>query len=125
MTATIENIKSLHETLISDLTKSVFPDGTYNLNPLEAVEFTDGYQVSFCNVGDEYSADDYMFVTSMFAEISTDGVAYAGKFDGTAEVSYHIKNKLTAIKYAKMFNQISIWDWKNSKEIPTGGTGKR
>ena len=121
----IESIKALHSDMLNSLCSDAYADGTYNLETLEPVSFDDGFQVSFCNVGDNYSADDYLFICSMFSEVSSDGIVYAGKYDGTAEISFHFSDKLTAIKYAKKFNQISIWDWKACDEIKTGGTGKR
>ena len=120
MTSTTKN---LHSELIAKL--ATFEDGTYNLNTLETVEFNHGFQVTFCQIGDNYTDDDYEFIVEMFREMSEDGVVYLGKFEGSAEISFLFTDKLTAIKYAKMFNQISIWDWKNSEEIKTGGTGKR
>ena len=114
-----------HKTAIKALNVETFEDGTYDLSTLETVEFNHGYQVSFCNVGDKYNDDDYEFITTMFSEASEDGKTYLGKFCGTAEISYLFTNKETAIKYAKMFNQVSIWDWKNCEEIKTGGTGER
>lgn len=117
--------KSIHADAIARIATPAFEDGTYDLSTLETVEFSDGYQVTFCQVGDDYSADDYEFLVAMFTEISTDGKVYAGKFDGSAEISFHVKDKNVAIKYAKMFNQVSIWDWKNADEIKTGGTGIR
>lgn len=120
---TTTTIKALHTEAIKALFNK--EDGTYDLSTLVPVSFDHGYQVSFCNIGDNYTDDDYEFIATMFAEVSADGKTYAGKFEGTAEVSFYFTDKLTAIKYAKMFNQISIWDWKNSDEIKTGGTGKR
>ena len=126
MTTTIKTTtKALHEALICKLSSDDFTSGTYNLNTLETVEFSRGYQVSFCCIGDNYTDEEYGFINAMFAELSSDGIAYAGKFEGTPEVSYHISNKKTAIRLAKKFNQISIWDWKNGDTIETGGTGIR
>ena len=125
MTTTTTSTKALHAEAIRKLSSDSFADGTYNLNTLEAVEIDHGYQVTFCQVGDNYSDDDYDFITAMFLEVSEDGIVYGGKFDGCAEISFLFTSKLTAVKYAKMFNQISIWDWKNCEEIKTGGTGKR
>lgn len=125
MTTTATTTKALHAEAVEKLASPVFPDGTYNLKTLEAVSFNKGYQVSFCNVGDDYTADDYEFIVAMFTEISVDGVAYLGKFDGCSEISFHIMNKGTAIKYAKMFNQISVFDWSAMDCIPTGGTGRK
>ena len=125
MTTTTLNTQALHTLYMDALNDSKYADGTYVLATAEPVEFSDGYQVSFCQIGDNYTADDYDFIVAMFSEISIDGIVYLGKFDGSAEISFHIKNKGIATKYAKMFNQYSIWDWKNSKNVLTGGTGRR
>ena len=125
MTTTTNTIKALHETMIAQLTSPVYPDGTYNLETMKAVDFDHGYQVTFCQVGDDYTDDDYEFLCAMFSEVSSDGIVYAGKFGGTPEVSFHFTSCENAIKYAEMFNQVSIWDWKNADEIKTGGTGAR
>lgn len=122
MTTAIKTTKALHEEILHKLAS--FEDGTYNLETLEAVEFNKGYQVTFCQVGDNYSDDDYDFLVSMFTEVSSDGIVYAGVF-GNPEISFHFANLETAIRYAKKFNQISVWDWKNGCEIKTGGTGAR
>ena len=114
-----------HKSAISAISSDSFEDGTYDLSTLETVEFNHGYQVTFCQIGDNYNDDDYEFIVTMFTEASEDGKTYLGKFDGSAEISFLFADKLTAIKYAKMFNQISVWDWKNGAEIKTGGTGKR
>ena len=124
MTTTMST-KALHAEAIRKLSNNAFADGTYNLRTMEAVEFNHGFQVTFCQIGDDYSEDDYDFISAMFSEVSEDGIVYGGQFDGSAEISFLFTDKLTAIKYAKMFNQISIWDWKNCEEIKTGGTGKR
>lgn len=115
--------KDLHTTAINNLT--ALEDGTYDLATLTPVSFNHGYQVTFCQIGDDYTADDYEFMVAMFSEVSEDGKTYVGKFEGSAEVSFLFADKLTAIKYAKMFNQVSVWDWKNCEEIKTGGTGRR
>ena len=117
--------KVLHEMAIAALRTDKYEDGTYNVSTLESVEFDHGYQVTFCQVGDNYSDDDYEFLVAMFREASEDGEVYAGKFGGEPEISFLFGNKADAVKYAKMFNQISIWDWKAMDEIKTGGTGKR
>lgn len=124
MTNTIETTKALHESIIKTLHNGAYEDGTYNINTMESVSFEKGYQVSFYTIGMQYSADDYEFIASMFAEFSIDGIAYVGYFDGCAEISYRIADKMTAVKLAKMFNQVSVWDWKNCECIATDGTGR-
>lgn len=39
------------------------------------------------------------------------------------DVSHNIASMSKAVKAGKRFNQIAIWDVKNSREIHTGGTG--
>ena len=118
-------LKALHAEAIKALNSEKYTSGTYNLSTLEKVSFNKGYQVTFCQVGDNYTPDDYEFLCAMFCEMSDDGIAYAGKFGGYPEVSFHFSNKADAIRYAKKFNQISIWDWKADDQILTGGTGER
>lgn len=122
---TTTTTKAMHEAAIEALNDKRFPDGTYNLATMKTVEFATGYQVTFCQVGDNYSADDYDFLVAMFTELSTDGNVYAGKFGGTPEISFHFSDMAAAIRMAKKFNQVSIWNWKACDEIKTGGTGAR
>jgi len=118
-------LKAKHTELIKNLASDKYTDGTYNLATMAKVEMDSGYQVTFCQLGDNYTEDDYEFLCAMFIEMSDDGIAYAGKFCGYPEVSFHFARKADAIKYAKMFNQISIWDWSVGEAIETGGTGRR
>ena len=116
--------KTAHESIIAKLHNGAYADGTYDAETLSPVSFETGYQVSFYTIGMELTADDYEFISAMFAEFSMDGRAYVGFFDGCAEISYRIADKLTAVKLARMYNQIAIWDWKNSECIATNGTGR-
>ena len=125
MTTTIKTAKTLHNEAIEKLSSDLFSDGTYDIDTCESVEFNKGYQVTFWNIGDDYSDERYDYLVSLFTELSMDGKTYLGKFDGSAEISWRFSNKKLAKKYAKLFNQISIWDWKHCEEIKTGGTGKR
>lgn len=125
MTTATTSTKALHESLLKELASEKYSDGTYNLATMESVDFSNGYQVTFCQIGDDYTADDYDFLVAMFTESSTDGNVYAGKFESTPEISFHFSDKAMAIRYAKMFNQISIWDWNAGHDIKTGGTGAR
>ena len=124
MTTTTTSTKAIHEAKIAALSASTYEDGTYDLDTMTTVEFEAGYQVSFCQIGDDYTDDDYEFLVAMFKEVS-DGTVYAGKFECTPEISFHFTSKALAIAYAKKFNQISIWDWSKGDQILTGGTGTR
>lgn len=120
-----ENTLTEHQRAISELSSSKYPDGTYNLKTLKPLSYNNGYQVSFCRIGDNYSPKEYAAKVNEFLDVSSDKIASAGKFQSTPEVSFHIKDKSVAIKKAKKYNQIGIWDWKNDATIETGGTGKR
>ena len=89
------------------------------------MEYDDGYQVTFCQIGDDYTASVYADRVNEFLGYSSDGRTLAGKFEGTPEISFHVPDRATAIRLARKYNQISIWDWENGDEIRTGGTGRR
>ena len=120
-----ENTLAEHQRATKELSSSKYPDGTYNVKTLKPVSYNSGYQVTFCRIGDNYSPKEYAAKVNEFLDISSDKIASAGKFQGTPEVSFHVKDKSVAIKKAKKYNQIGIWDWKNDATIETGGTGKR
>ena len=121
----IETIKATTEAKIARLNDSIFPDGTYNLDTMKPVEFSTGYQVTFSQIGDAYTDDEYEFLVAMFREMSSDGAVYAGKFGGYPEISFHFSNRDLAVKLAKKFNQYSVWNWKIYDNLITGGTGIR
>ena len=117
--------KKKHEEAIKKLESNEYEDGTYNLGSMKQVEYDDGYQVTFCQIGDDYTEDEYAELCNEFLDESTDEVVSAGKFGGTPEVSFHVKDRETAERLAKKYNQVSIWDWENYNQIGTGGTGRR
>lgn len=117
--------QSSHASAISHLSSPNIPDGTYDLGTMKAVEYNRGYQVTFCQIGDNYTPNEYADKVNEFLNHSSDGRTSAGKFGGTPEVSFHVSNRRTAIRLAKKYNQVSVWDWKDCNEILTGGTGRR
>lgn len=117
--------QSQHRQAMNKLNSSSYDDGTYDINTLQPVSYDSGYQVTFSQIGDNYSDSEYAGKVNEFLSISSDGKTLAGKFEGTAEISFHCNSKQKAISLAKKYNQISIWDWKNCDEIKTGGTGRR
>lgn len=118
------NTQSVHREAITRLSGPEYEDGTYDLNGLTPVSYDSGYQVTFCQVGDNYSDTEYAGKVNEFLSASSDGIVSAGKF-GTPEISFHVDNRRQAIRLAKKYNQISVWDWANQTEIKTGGTGER
>jgi hypothetical protein len=100
-------------------------DGTYDLENLNSISYNKGYQVTFSQIGDNYNEIDFDDKVKEFIKLSSDNKVSAGKFESTPEISFNFESKKEAIKIAKKYNQISIYDWKEHDEIKTGGTGKR
>ena len=120
-----EKTQAEHKQAVKELSSNKYEDGTYDIKTKKTVEFDNGYQVTFCQIGDNYSDADYAKKVNECLSLSSNGKTYAGKFEGTPEISFHCANKQQAIEYAKANNQISIWDWEKCEEIKTGGTGRR
>ena len=117
--------QSVHKRAVQELSDSKYEDGTYDISTRKTVEFNKGYQVTFCQIGDNYSDSEYQQKVNECLKLSSDGKTYAGKFESTPEISFHCNSREQAIAYAKANNQISIWDWENCDQILTGGTGRR
>ena len=122
MTATAKT-QSEHRQAIKDLDSDKYEDGTYDISTKKSVDFPKGFQYTFCQIGDDYSDDDYAKKVNSSLALSSNGSTYAGKFGGTPEISFHCNGKDEAIEYARANNQVSIWDWENCLTIKTGGTG--
>ena len=118
------NTQAEHMSKVTALASASYSDGTYDLDSMTPVEYSRGYQVTFSQIGDRYSAAEYADRVNEFLAVSSDGKTLAGKFEGTPEISFHVSNKRVAVRLAKKYNQISIWDWGNCDEIKTGGTGR-
>lgn len=117
--------KSFHESQVQKLNSKSYKDGTYDLDTLTRVDYNSGFQVTFSQIGDNYSDAEYASKVNEFLAVSSDGRTLAGKFEGTPEVSFHCNDRATAVRLARKYNQISIWDWATCDEIKTGGTGRR
>lgn len=117
--------QSFHASAIRQLSSPSVPDGTYNLDTMSTVEYSRGYQVTFSQIGDNYSAEEYASKVNEFLNASSDGIVSAGKYGGTPEVSFHVSDRRTAIRLAKKYNQESVFDWRAGDVIFTGGTGIR
>lgn len=119
------NHYKFHQEQVKKLESSKYEDGTYNVGSLKPVSFEKGYQFTFCQIGDDYSELEYnRLVNSILGKIE-DKNAYAGKFESSPEISFHTNDLKFALEIARRYNQISIWDWQECKEIKTGGTGRR
>ena len=119
------NTQREHKSVVDLLNDSKYSDGTYDISNLRQIEYDHGYQVTFCQIGDNYSRAEYADKVNEFLNVSSDGKTLAGKFQGTPEISFHVNDLQTALALARKYNQISIWDWANDTDISTGGTGRR
>lgn len=120
-----EKMKSRHDRIIKELDRDEYNVGTYDMDTLKPIKYDTGYQVTFSQIGDNYDNNTYYQLCKEFLDVSSDGKVCAGKFEGTPEVSFNVKDRDKAIELAKKYNQISIWDWANADEIKTGGRGRR
>ena len=121
-----ERTQAQHMRIVGELAKDIYPDyNTYDIATLKTVSYGNGYQVTFWNIGDRYTAEEYADHVNEFLQYTPDYVTNAGKFEGSPEISFRVLSKRTAMRLARKYNQISIWDWENEEEINTGGTGRR
>lgn len=120
-----ESTQAFHKRQIQTLDGDSYPDGTYNLETLTTVEYDSGYQVTFCQIGDDYTDTEYADRVNEFLAVSSDGITSAGKFGGTPEVSFNVPDRETAIALGKKYNQNSVLEWSTMDFILTGGTGRR
>ena len=90
-------------------------DGTYSFRNGKLVKenLKSGYQVSFFRP--EITDENIQSALKKFG--SKLGPAYLGLFEGSPEISYCFKDKDKAMEFAQAFNQYSIWDNKEGKEI--------
>lgn len=120
-----ESTQEFHALQCKALEKDMYPDDTYDIYTLKPVQYGSGYQVTFCQIGDDYSAEEYAEKVNEFLDASSDRATSAGKYEGTPEVSFHVSSLEEAVRLAKKYNQKTVWDWENFTTIDTGGTGRR
>lgn len=120
-----EQTQAQHKKAVDELSKPEYDDGTYDVDTKKEVSFDKGFQVTFCQIGDNYTPLEYAKKVNECLDLSSNGKTYAGKFESTPEISFHCNDRAKAIAYARANNQISIWDWEKCEEIKTGGTGRR
>ena len=121
-----ERTQAQHYRIVRELDRDEYPDySTYDIADLRIVSYNNGYQVTFWNIGDDYTPREYANRVNEFLQYVPDHITHAGKFDGSAEISFRVPSLRTALRLARKYNQISIWDWAKEEEIVTGGTGRR
>ena len=120
-----ERTLAYHKRMVVEVDKDKYPDyNTYDIATLKTVSYDRGYQVTFWCKGDNYSPSEYAGLVNEFLRHVPGHVTNVGKYEG-AEISFRVMDKRTALRLARKYNQISVWDWEKEEEISTGGTGRR
>lgn len=103
---------------IKEIKSDKYEDGTYDLETKKSINFSSGFQATFQQLGDKYTDEEFGALVNTY-KTKGDGKAYAGKFGGEPEVSFHFKSEKDAIEICKKYNQVSYWDWKKASKDPT------
>ena len=91
-------------------------DGTYDIHTHEKISFNSGYQVSFEKKDDSYTSSQYDEIAYKMSLMSDNNV-YLGVYDSIPEISFHFEDFELANVVSIIFNQNSIWSWKDNDEI--------
>lgn len=126
-----EGTQTEHRNAVKEIGSDKYEDGTYDIHTRKSLSFDTGYQVTFCQIGDDYTDAEYAKKVNECLRLSSDGKTYAGKFGGSPEISFHFSSRKLAYEYADANNQVSILDWAELKRDPdsplafisTNGTG--
>ena len=119
---------------VLELYSGSFDEGTYDVDSLAPVDYPDGFQVTFCQIGADYTEAQYNELIAEFLSHTDDMKVSLGKWGEDPEFSFHFKSRAEAIKFGKKYNQQAVWDWEAFHKNPdnpelasidTGGTGRR
>lgn len=87
-------------------------DGTYDLNSMETVDFSEGYQVTFQQRSStEYTEPFYNALVDCIRNY-TGSPVYVGVYEGQTELFFHTPDELTALDIAAEFHRDSYFDWE-------------
>ncbi len=87
-------------------------DGTYDVSDMRAVNFSEGYQVTFQQRKSvEYTEPFYNSLVDCIKDY-TGSKVYAGVYQGQTELSFYTADELTALDIAIEFHQDSYFDWE-------------
>ena len=95
--ANLETLQE-HRSIVERLNDSRYGVGTYDTSTLRQVEYPNGYQVTFWQIGDNYSPQQYAERVNEFLRLSSDGRTLAGKFEGSPEISFHFLKKTALLQ---------------------------
>ena len=96
--------------------QKVGDDGTFDLYSHERIDKPTGYQVSFETEYDSYSNEEYEEIIYKLSLMS-DNHCYIGVYANNPEISFYFEDYELANTIGILFNQISIWNWRKSREI--------
>ena len=91
-------------------------DGTYDLYSHEKIEFDRGFHASFETKYDPYNENEIINLVYKLS-LMTDNKVYLGIYAGDPEFSFYFEDYELANTIGILFNQISIWNWRKSREI--------
>ena len=83
---------------------------------MKKISFNSGYQASFEKKDDSYTSREYDQIAYIMSLMS-DNKVYLGVYDSTPEMSFHFEDFELANVVSIIFNQNSIWSWKDNDEI--------
>lgn len=90
---------------------------------LQPINFKKGYQVSTMNLSMSFTFVDLSTVVKRVPLWNLDSDSYVGFWVDSAtgllyvEESKHVLELDEAIRLAKQYNQIAVWDWQHMTEI--------
>ena len=98
-------------------------DGTYDLETVKPKHYDSGYSVSFQEETTEEEGSPAYKTNEQYDRIV---VALSRELNASPdlgvfsepELSFHVDSLDKALEVARRHNQVSIWDWSASKEIP-------
>lgn len=94
-----------------------FEDGTYNMYSGEAIEYSNGYQVSFVRPEAyiQLNSQKWDTLTNYMCEY-LNSLAHIGVYYGDAEVSFRSVSQDKAFEVMEEYNQESILDWEKKAQ---------
>lgn len=111
-----------HNRILGVLTNADYADNmAYDLRDLERVKFDSGYQVGFLRNGASWTPLEYANMVNDFLRFVPGHRASVTKALGYPEITFRVNNIRNALRLARRYGQVSIWDWANEEEVKVNG----
>ncbi len=113
-----ERTLASHTRILGEISSAKYGDNaTYDLSDYRRIAYEDGYQVAFIRPGANYNPVDYATMVNDFLRYVPGHKANATKVNGYPEITFRFTNLRTAMRLARKYKQVSIWDWANEEEL--------